>query len=201
MSIIARWIVLVAVAAALFVANPRCAYACSCLPPGPPRDALATSDAVFAGKVVKLSAPLGDAVNSVDPVSVTFEVSQSWKGAPAQTVVVKTASSSASCGFNFEQGREYLVYAETADGELQAGLCSRTQALATAAEDLAALGTGQAPATGAATGGSQTPSQLPDTGAEQPDLTLAWYMLAATGVVGLGAGLMVRARRRAGRLG
>lgn len=201
MSIIARWLVLVVVAAAVFVANPRCAYACSCLPPGPPRDALASSDAVFAGRVVKLSAPLGDVVSSVDPVSVTFEVSRSWKGAQAQTVVVKTASSSASCGFNFEQGREYLVYAGTADGELQAGLCSRTQALATAAEDLAALGAGQAPAAGAPTGGSETPSQLPDTGAEQPNLTLVWYTLAAAAVAGLGVGLMVRARRRADRRG
>ncbi|HSH80789.1 MAG TPA: hypothetical protein VLA19_19850, partial [Herpetosiphonaceae bacterium] len=143
MSTLIRWSTVLVVAAAFLLANPTCVFACSCLPPGTPQEELGRSDAVFAGKVVGLTGRVdGGAVETVD---VTFEVSQVWKGAASRTVQLQTPGSSASCGFNFEQGREYVVYASQQEGSLTSGLCSRTTLLASAADDLAALGTGTAP--------------------------------------------------------
>ena len=113
-------------------------FACSCAPPPPPKEALAASSAVFTGKVVAVE-DVGDFQRSV-----TIEVASSWKGVKAKTVTVKTAKDSAACGYGFEKGKSYLVYArEVKEGEakvLSTNLCSRTRTLAEAKEDLAALG-------------------------------------------------------------
>ncbi len=127
---------------------PDCAYACTCLPPGPPAQELAGSSAVFAGKVTSFSAPSTEGT-STDARTATFEVSQMWKGARQGTIVATTPRDSAGCGFEFEVGREYLVYAGTTDGKLSVSLCSRTQQLSDAAADLQALGSGTMPNTGA----------------------------------------------------
>jgi hypothetical protein len=78
--------------------------------------------------------------SSIDPVLVTFDVSQVWKGPEFTSLAVSTAQSSASCGYTFEFGRDYLVYAYGAEENLEVGLCSRTQLLADAEADLAELG-------------------------------------------------------------
>lgn len=79
-----------------------------------------------------------------------------WKGPSVHTIVVKTGP----CSYFFEVGQEYLVYADSVDEEMAAAVvdspmevdlaegdffirgCSRTQLLADATEDLAALGEG-----------------------------------------------------------
>jgi hypothetical protein len=117
---------------------PPAAARCSCVPPGPPREALAQAEAVFAGRVVSVGEQRGG-----DPDQPYLEVrivpDRRWKGAAADTVTVRTPPNSAVCGVAFETGREYLVYAEGGGG-LRVFLCSRTAALADAGEDLAALG-------------------------------------------------------------
>ena len=123
---------------------PNCAYACSCLPPGPPAEELARSSAVFAGKVTSFTAPGA----GTDTRTVTFQVSQTWKGAQQGTIVATTPRDSAGCGVEFEVGREYLVYAGTTDGKLSVSLCSRTALLSDAIADVQALG-GTMPNTGA----------------------------------------------------
>jgi hypothetical protein len=111
---------------------------CSCVPPGPPREALAQAGAVFAGRVVSVGEQRGG--NPEQPyLEVRFVPGRRWKGAAADTVTVLTPPNSAVCGYAFETGREYLVYAEGGDA-LRVFLCSRTAALADAGEDLAALG-------------------------------------------------------------
>jgi hypothetical protein len=119
------------------------AFACSCLQPAPPLKALAESDAVFSGTVVSLSEPMLP-TSSADLMSVEFDVAQVWKGDISQKEEIHTALSSASCGFNFEAGRDYIVYANEYGGRLQASLCSRTSLLSDAQEDLQALGAGKA---------------------------------------------------------
>lgn len=118
---------------------PPAAARCSCVPPGPPREALAQAEAVFSGRVVSV----GEEQSGGNPDQPYLEVrivpQRRWKGAAADTVTVLTPPNSAVCGFAFETGREYLVYAEGGDG-LRVFLCSRTAALADAGEDLAALG-------------------------------------------------------------
>ncbi|KAI9019918.1 hypothetical protein DFJ74DRAFT_674903 [Hyaloraphidium curvatum] len=107
--------------------------ACSCIPTPPAYDALALSDAVFAGRVIS--------VNSTETGKrVLLAVREAWKGVARSKVQVRTAPHSAMCGFTFDVGRKYLVYARKSDGVLEAGLCSRTSDFWYAADDLAMLG-------------------------------------------------------------
>jgi len=123
------------------------AYACSCAPPGPPDEELSNAAAVFTGKVISLAKPKGGfgPVSSADPIEVTFQVDKVWKGSVSQTTTITTARSGASCGYTFEKGSEYIVYAHGQENNLSVSLCSRTQPLDTADDDLAQLGVGAAP--------------------------------------------------------
>ena len=101
------------------------AHACSCdLPPGSPAEELAKADAVFAGVAtsVKAHRKLFILPSSADPVTVEFEVSHVWKGPQQETLTVSTVRSESSCGYEFQEGEWYIVYAR--NGET--GLCSRT---------------------------------------------------------------------------
>lgn len=114
-------------------------YACSCLPPGTPQEELAKMDAVFTGKVLDVN----EKYNSTTQVKLS--VSSTWKGVNTKEVVIYTAMDSAACGVNFEQDKEYLVYAHLEDGEYTTYLCSRTAELAHAHSDLKELGKGTVP--------------------------------------------------------
>ena len=60
-----------------------------------------------------------------------------------ETITIKTAQSSAACGFNFEENQKYIVYASQYDDDyLEVSLCSRTGLLSNAIEDLQELGAG-----------------------------------------------------------
>lgn len=129
---------------ALLTVRPSVTYACACVVPAEPLEALESSSAVFTGKVVGIKEPKGTIISSADPVKVTFEVDSSWKGVEGNKVTLTTALSSASCGFEFVEGESYIVYAYANDeddsGKLEASLCSRTKLLASASEDLKVLG-------------------------------------------------------------
>ena len=138
--------ILLAAAAAVvaLVADAADAGACSCLPPPPPAEAFAGAGAVFTGTVEIIddpSARRGDGkFSSASPVFVRFGVDLAFKGVHGAQAVVRTARSSASCGYSFDVGGRYLVYATAAaGGELGVSLCSRTRPVDRAAEDLAAL--------------------------------------------------------------
>jgi len=125
---------IVAVLAAL-VAAPAASDACSCIEPPPPDVALQRAGAVFEGQVIA-------GVPSEDGrlVNVGFRVSQRWKGPADETISVSTPSQPATCGFTFESGKTYLVYADSMNGSLVATLCSRTRPIEMAGEDVLALG-------------------------------------------------------------
>lgn len=138
-------VILLALAVSFGGAVEPC-FACSCIMPGAPQEEMARSSAVFQGKVIEVrSAPAGGMVSSMDPVEVIFEVSQVWKGPEYTRLSVKTALSSASCGFEFQAGQEYIVYASGDEGGLETGLCTRTRTLADGGEDVQALGAGVVP--------------------------------------------------------
>jgi Tissue inhibitor of metalloproteinase len=121
-------------------------YACSCASLPPADENLARKTAVFAGKVVSIkNANFSIFKSSADPVQVTLEVSEVWKGPAQQKIVITTAESSASCGYNFDLNSEYLVYAHGENNQLSTGLCEGTKLLSSAASDLAILGTGKIP--------------------------------------------------------
>jgi len=124
----------------IFGAYASNAFACSCMMPGTPLESLEQSSAVFIGTV-----------SSVEPSSdlnlkITFSVTESWKGATTTPLVISTGKDSAMCGFNFKQGKTYLVYTySNEDGGLSTGLCSRTHEVIQNDEDIAALGTSTKP--------------------------------------------------------
>ena len=73
--------------------------------------------------------------------------SEQWKGETADTIQIQTADNSAACGYNFELGESYLVYAYANDvaanlSDLSVGLCGRTSLVANAEEDIAELNEG-----------------------------------------------------------
>ena len=132
-----RILALTALAAAVLAA-PRPAAACSCAPPPPPAESLAAADAVLLGEVAKVE-QTADA-GSAGRLDVVVEVERWFKGEGGARAEMITAASTAACGFPFEEGRRYLIYAtETEDGALQVSLCSRSRPAEQATEDLEEL--------------------------------------------------------------
>ena len=123
--------------------NIKQAYACSCLPPEGPKAELEKAKAVFAGTVLeKIERTDPQANFRFDSVKVRFKVSEVWKGIVGKReVVITTGPNSAACGFFFEQGKKYLVYASSPNNSsLSTSLCSRTKLFSNAQEDLSELG-------------------------------------------------------------
>ncbi len=130
----------VMMAFANFVVSTTPVFACSCIAPPPPQEAREQSAAVFAGTVTNIDAPQGEIISSADPVGITFDVTDVWKGEVSETQTITTPRDSASCGYAFEMGMDYLVYAYEGEDGLQTNLCSRTTLLTAEVEDLDALG-------------------------------------------------------------
>jgi hypothetical protein len=168
-----RLIMVLLILVGFLAASPKQAYACSCIPPSPPLESMASSDAVFSGKVLRIDEEKAPIISSADPVKVVFEVSRVWKGPEEGAIALSTARDSASCGYDFVVGEEYLVYAYNSESGLTTGLCSRTMPLSTAGEDLAALGEGV----------------VPPPVAQPTSSSMSWIL--AAGAVGIGLALLV----------
>lgn len=108
------------------------AIGCSC-DSLPPMDAeLARSDAVFVGRVVQMSIESRSEDNYRYEVTVCrFQVIEAFKGLEEQKkeFTVITRMSGTACGFPFELGNRYLVYASSYHGDMETSLCRRTRAL------------------------------------------------------------------------
>ena len=128
----------------VFAMVPDCASACLCdasLWAGSQQErserALADSSAVFAGQVVNIRKEgwrLGRA-------TVSFRVSEVWKGPERETLEVTTESQESACGYSFSEGRKYLVYAM--GKKMKVNSCGETTPLSKASADLEALGNGE----------------------------------------------------------
>ena len=126
------------------------ALACDCSLPESPLVALEGSAAVFSGELVSIDGDVG--------VILTFEVSRVWKGPVEETLVLTTLSLGAGdCGYPFEAGRAYLVYANGGGDLLSVWLCNGTLPLEYAQEDLKVLGEGQIPGQAAAAPETEDP--------------------------------------------
>lgn len=137
-----RLILIVALTALWLYAGAGQVSACSCAG-FTPAEAFERADSVFVGEVMSSEVKRGFfGQSSIDPVTVEFTVNEVWKGPRQQTITVGTVRSEVSCGFEFVEGLEYLVYAR----DDQTGLCDRTALAVRASEDLAALGEGWRPA-------------------------------------------------------
>ena len=126
----------------LMLLFPLSALACSCQPGLSPADEFERVDAVFAADVLEA------AVSPDNPfiLQVTLAVGESWKGQLALEQRLETFSDPELCGFSFQPGQQYLVYAVLEDGPepfLSTNVCLRTRRLDQASEDLAFLGEGR----------------------------------------------------------
>jgi len=123
--------------------------ACSCAATPTPRHALREAQAVFMGEVISTEVfDVKDEFGTQQVIRVRFAVSRFWKGIQGSEVIVHTSSHEMSCGFHFEKGKEYLVYAYPDHwklGALETGMCSRTREVTAAAKDLRAIGKGNKP--------------------------------------------------------
>ncbi|MFS0822344.1 hypothetical protein [Bacillus sp. 1P02SD] len=126
---------------------PRQASACDCARSESVNEELNRKTAVFSGKVIGLSDKNESSYNqsSADPIKVLFEVKESWKGIHTSQIIVSTARSGASCGYEFELNKEYLVYSYGDKEQLETGFCERTELLSAAGEDIGILGKGKVP--------------------------------------------------------
>lgn len=82
--------------------------------------------------------------------SVLFAVQNTWKGINETQVIITTGLGGGDCGYEFEEGKEYLVYAfesrmYSEEEKLVTIICDRTTLLNSAEEDLSILGEGKSP--------------------------------------------------------
>jgi 5-hydroxyisourate hydrolase-like protein (transthyretin family) len=132
----------VLVAAAVLLAFAERTDACSCITGAPICETFWKTSVVFAGEVLEIRdapEPIGEAL--FGRRVVRFRVEKSWRGEVAGEVQVRTGTGGGDCGYNFERGVTYLVYANVREGRLSTGICNRTKPLAEAGEDLAYLAT------------------------------------------------------------
>ncbi|MCE9557089.1 MAG: hypothetical protein K8T91_27395 [Planctomycetes bacterium] len=136
---------LLTVIAALLIPPLLCAKAwpCTCCSQELVRSTLDGAEAVFSGTV------LGMELNEPRySRTVTLQVERIWKGMLGKEVRVTTASDGAACGYHFEVGQKYMVYAYRSHGTtlLRTGLCTHTKPLAEAEPDRKLFGVGYTPA-------------------------------------------------------
>lgn len=129
--------VAIGIVAALLSLAPASVSGCTCVPTPPPCAALWESDAVFTGIVHEIesrSDDTGFVRNRVKFTAVEF-----WHGDQSSVVDVLTGRGGGDCGYRFEIGQRYVVYANRTEssGGLVTSICHRTRPISEAAEDLA----------------------------------------------------------------
>jgi len=75
------------------------------------------------------------------PMAYKFSIEQSYLGVAGSEVEIFTGRGSSDCGFTFETGQRYLVYADRYKDKLITSTCMRTKPYNEASEDIAYLGT------------------------------------------------------------
>lgn len=98
-----------------------------------------SSSAVFSGVVLKID-------EAAYSVRVTFKVDEYWKRQLSTQVIVVTGRGGGDCGYRFEVGQRYLVYAYGSDvTSLGTNICQRTAPYSDGAADLKVLGRSKRP--------------------------------------------------------
>src|SRR5699024_5073193 len=98
----------------LFIlAIPKKSHACDCRISEDPLAEKEMYDGVFSGEVVEIvdKAKNKRIQSSADLLEVRLTIKETWKGVEQTAITLFTERDSASCGFPFEVGEEYLIYA------------------------------------------------------------------------------------------
>ena len=119
-----RWLVLLV--GFVFVVNPGAALACTCAPFTKPQ-LVGNAYVIFTGTVTGTSRGfpfgLGCTASSADPVSIVFDVESVYKGHASPQVTVSTVVGGSSCGYAFQTGKRYTVFATGALDKPETNLC------------------------------------------------------------------------------
>lgn len=129
------------------------ATSCTCTHIPTLEEAVQQSDAIFTGVVLEIE-PGGEQYPG--NVFIVMRSGSWWKGDVVETVRLLTGEGGAVCGYPFQVGKEYLVYAGLPSSQeyLWTSLCSRTHGTSPNDPDIAALGPPIAVATLARSWGS-----------------------------------------------
>ena len=163
------------VAAALIILPWPRLWGCSCVGGSTPCSAAGSAAAAFTGTVVSVADPPAPIItpgtgptgarrmaanrladNSTPPVrplrTIRIRIGEVLSGVKPgqQEIEILTGLGGGDCGYPFQTGSEYVVYAyKNSDGRLETGICSRTRPLAEAGDDVAYFHSmASAPATG-----------------------------------------------------
>ncbi|HEY7289496.1 MAG TPA: carboxypeptidase regulatory-like domain-containing protein [Vicinamibacterales bacterium] len=129
-------IVAVLVSAASLAIEVPDASACSCVRRQPSCTA-DTGEIAFIGTPTSSVPIVG--IDSHPVLRFTFAVDESLSGKVPRSTTIETASDTAACGFPFQVGRKYLVYARSTAAGYHVSFCSRTGPLEDRQADLALL--------------------------------------------------------------
>ena len=141
--------------AIVFALASREAMACSCMDPGTPCESYGKAAAVFVGTVtgVQENDPLkgkdlaerrklsDSGASDWTLMAYKFSVEQAYLGVTDSEIEIFTGRGAGDCGFRFETGQRYIVYAYRYKDKLSTSICTRTQLFSRATEDIAFLGT------------------------------------------------------------
>ena len=131
----------------VFLLLAPAAYPCSCIGPTPVCSVFWTTPLVFVGHVIAQQLIYdqppeerivnGKHIRLIGPgrYEVHLSVVESLKGIAGQEIIVRTQSQSSACGFEFEDGSEYLVFAYSKKGEWWTDHCTRTHKIESVNDD------------------------------------------------------------------
>jgi len=105
---------------------------------GPPCESYWNTPVVFSGRVAEIMTFISDEeeYRGFPQKSVRFVVNQAFRGISTTTVEIITNSQGSACGYDFKLNESYLVYANNYRGKVHTSICSRTQLLSKAVEDI-----------------------------------------------------------------
>lgn len=118
--------------------DPVPAEACTCMPSGPPCEAAWQTDAIFRARVVSVTRGPAQG-NTPGARIVRMQIVEAFTGVQGERLDVTTASDGAMCGYDFEAGRDYVVYARSSVSGFTTSICSRTRPVEEAGDDLSYL--------------------------------------------------------------
>lgn len=117
---------------------------CTCMSPKRPTcEVWWQTSAIFVGRVTRIRT-VSEQTSDGKKVSklVNLRIDERWQGVQGlRDVEIGTGAGGGDCGFDFEQGETYLVYAgqSAVTGRLETGICTRTALISEAEADLAYL--------------------------------------------------------------
>lgn len=113
----------------MYLAIPRDACACTCVEydsiEEQIKENISTVDAIFIGTVTDI-----EEINE-EELKITFSVSRVWKGPQYTLLVVETYNpeTTAACGFPFQVGGAYIVFAYGSEYLLGTSTCTATSSV------------------------------------------------------------------------